>query len=373
MTTSAQHLDGKLTLGALAGWRDAPQAGYYGLGMDSSQDDRANFDLERRIRARRRPRCGRAIGRCWRERSPSRATPSARAAAGSPSIEETYTPVTAPGLGTNPTYLHSQATAAIDWRTSPGYSRTGGYYGVTLHDYTNTNGAYDFNRLDGDADSARSDPARDLGPLVPRQAQTTLGDDDLVPYFLLPSLGSGSTLAGLPQLAFSRSAFAPDVRPSSAGFRAGSGMDMAVFYDAGKVASRREDLNFERPGARLGLRRAVPRARFKRRCASRWRTDRKAGTSSSPAPPLSDLLMRTEPSTRTRRAVVVFALAVAAVAASLVVRGAGPQFYRDDPLSREPETADAAKVAARDIDLIPDLLPEHVHQAGRSGAERPRA
>ena len=37
VTTSAQHLDGKLTLGALAGWRDAPQAAYYGLGMDSSR------------------------------------------------------------------------------------------------------------------------------------------------------------------------------------------------------------------------------------------------------------------------------------------------------------------------------------------------
>ena len=78
--------------------------------------------------------------------------------------------------------------------------------------------------------------------------------------------------------------------------------------------------------------------------------------------------MRTEPSTRTRRAVVVFALAVAAVASSLVVRGAGPRFYRDDPLSREPETADAAKVAARDIDLIPDLL---LHMFTRPGDPAP--
>jgi hypothetical protein len=78
--------------------------------------------------------------------------------------------------------------------------------------------------------------------------------------------------------------------------------------------------------------------------------------------------MRTEPSTCTRRTVVVFALAVAAVASSLVVRGAGPRFYRDDPLSREPETADAAKVAARDIDLIPDLL---LHMFTRPGDPAP--
>ena len=43
-----------------------------------------------------------------------------------PSIEDAFTPATAPGLGANPTYIHSQATAAIDSRTSPGYSRKGG-------------------------------------------------------------------------------------------------------------------------------------------------------------------------------------------------------------------------------------------------------
>ena len=45
VTTSSQHLDGKLTVGALVGWRDAPEAAFYGLGMDTALNDRANFDL----------------------------------------------------------------------------------------------------------------------------------------------------------------------------------------------------------------------------------------------------------------------------------------------------------------------------------------
>ncbi len=35
VTTSSQHLDGKLTLGALVGWRDAPEAAFYGLLSDA--------------------------------------------------------------------------------------------------------------------------------------------------------------------------------------------------------------------------------------------------------------------------------------------------------------------------------------------------
>jgi hypothetical protein len=36
--------------------------------------------------------------------------------------------------------------------------------------------------------------------------------------------------------------------------------------------------------------------------------------------------------------------------------GATPRFYRDDPLAREPETADAAHVSKQDVELFPDLL-----------------
>ena len=51
--------------------------------------------------------------------------------------------------------------------------------------------------------------------------------------------------------------------------------------------------------------------------------------------------------------------AVAAVAAILGIaslRGASPRFYKDDPLSREPESADAAHVSRQEVDLLPDLM-----------------
>ena len=75
------------------------------------------------------------------------------------------------------------------------------------------------------------------------RVQSTVGDDDLVPYFLLPYLGSGTSLRGYPTGRFrDRHALL-----TSAEFRwiaSRVGLDMAIFYDAGKVANRREDLDF---------------------------------------------------------------------------------------------------------------------------------
>jgi hypothetical protein len=71
---------------------------------------------------------------------------------------------------------------------------------------------------------------------------------------------------------------------------------------------------------------------------------------------------------RSRRlAVMTAALAMAALS-TLVVRGAGPKFYRDDPLPREPETVSATKVQFKDVDLIPDLL---LHMFTKRGDSAP--
>ena len=75
-------------------------------------------------------------------------------------------------------------------------------------------------------------------------ARSTLDDADTVPYFLLPALGSGSTLRAYPSWRF---------RDRHSLLMSGEWrwivnrtlLDMALFYDAGKVAPRREELNFK--------------------------------------------------------------------------------------------------------------------------------
>jgi hypothetical protein len=82
--------------------------------------------------------------------------------------------------------------------------------------------------------------------------ETTLNDNDLIPYFLLPSLGSGSTLR-----AFSSDRFRDRHSMLMTGeFRwipNAWALDMAVFYDAGKVTSRRSDLDFKQLKSDVGI------------------------------------------------------------------------------------------------------------------------
>src|SRR5918993_2952070 len=135
-TLSPGHLHGRLQLGARVGWRDATQVGYYGLGITTDDDDRANYRLQETylgssatLRPVRRVVLAGGIGYEGYELEPGQGS--------HPSIETRFTQTTAPGLGSDPSFLHSEITGAIDWRTSPGYTRTGGYYGLTVHRFPN--------------------------------------------------------------------------------------------------------------------------------------------------------------------------------------------------------------------------------------------
>jgi hypothetical protein len=251
-TESRDHLGKRFSFGSRLGWRDATQVGYYGLGTNTQQEARANFRFQESYLD------GHAIFKPvrWVPLKGSVAYEHFNTTQGqglAPSIETRYTSQSAPGLGADPTYLHSQLSAGIDWRQAADYTRKGGLYQATFHDYRNKNGGvFSFQRLDGDL-VQHLPLLRETWVLSVRgRVQTTLNDNDLVPYFLLPALGSGSTLR-----AFATDRFRD--RHSmlmSAEFRwipNPFGLDMALFYDAGKVTSRRRDLNFKGLKSDVGI------------------------------------------------------------------------------------------------------------------------
>jgi hypothetical protein len=59
---------------------------------------------------------------------------------------------------------------------------------------------------------------------------------------------------------------------------------------------------------------------------------------------------------RRATALIVIAAAALALVCTAVLSGAGRKFYDDDPIARAPETQDASKAAAWDIEFISDLL-----------------
>jgi len=241
-TRTPWNASGRWMAGLRAGWRDAPQIGYYGTGPGTSADDRANFRIKQ----------GYGVGTVafrpsrWTRLEAEVAYEDYRNEEGTgraPSIETRYNPISAPGLFANLKYIHTEGTAAIDWRVSPDYTRTGGYYGVKFVDYSDRDKTYSFQRLDGEL-IQHLPILRETWVLSFRgRMQTTLDDDDNVPYYLLPYLGSGSTLRGYPTARFRDK----HSLLTSAEFRwipSRLALDMAFFYDAGKVTSRREDLDF---------------------------------------------------------------------------------------------------------------------------------
>ena len=250
-TESKDHLERRLSFGAKAGWRDATQVGFYGLGIQSSLDGVSRFRFQETYADGHFvlkpiwwiPIKGSVRYELWHTREGEGSDPS---------IETIYTPQTAPGLGADPNYIHSQLGVGIDSRHSPGYTRRGGLYYATLHDYHNTNGGtYSFQRLD--VDLIQHVPLlRENWVLVGRATgQTTLNDNDLIPYFLLPALGDGSTLRAFQTDRFRdrhSMVLSAEVRwiPANA-------VDMAVFYDAGKVTSRRRDFSFKQLKSDVGI------------------------------------------------------------------------------------------------------------------------
>jgi hypothetical protein len=160
-----------------------------------------------------------------------------------PSTEEIFDPIVgAPGLFTDFTYYRPRGYVQIDWRTTQNLERHDRpRFGVT---YATSGGFYrvDFNRVDAEIDQfiplVRANWVIALRALA---STTDINDGDVIPFFLLPTLGGGSELRGYPNFRFTdrhRMLLTAEYRWTASKF-----VDMAIFYEVGKVASRRSDLD----------------------------------------------------------------------------------------------------------------------------------
>ena len=233
---------GELTV--LGGWRDATEVAFYGFGMNTSSGDRTNYGFEQpfgsallTIRPTRRlflVRGGFEAAR-WDLKSGKGTAPS---------VDEVFTPGSLPGLDTTTTFLHSQATVGVDWRAAHGYARRGGFYGVTGHDYTDRDDALGFRRLDYEVIQHIPILRETWVVSLHGLARTTYDKgDQAAPFYMLPSLGGGSSLRGFSSFRFTdRHSL---LLQAEWRIMANRFFESAVFYDAGKVAARRSDLDLK--------------------------------------------------------------------------------------------------------------------------------
>lgn len=224
---------GRMTVQMRVNWLDAPDVAFYGAGNDSRQDDRTGFSyrattvgVSTRIQATRLFAVGGGIESIQME--------TGQAGQGT-----TASPITA----ADPAYRRSHVFAAIDSRTSAAFTRRGGLYRLDWSDYRQTNaGPYSFRRVDAEVQQfvpiLRENWVIALRALA-SSTSTASGQD--VPYFLMPDLGGSHTLRGYPAWRFrdrNRLLLTGEYR-----WTAGPFVDMALFMDAGSVASRAKDLD----------------------------------------------------------------------------------------------------------------------------------
>ena len=180
-----------------ARYLDAPDVKYYGIGMDSDKDaktffgytpwgggGRLDFDLSRHL----------SVGG-----GVNYIDIQTESGATGPSIEERFSPADTPGLELDQfKYVNSTARAAFDWRSQPGYSGSGGLYRAQFDDFReHDNDQYWYRSLE--AEVVQMMPLMRANWVIALRGLTTITDieeTDAVPYFMLPSLGGGTTLRG---------------------------------------------------------------------------------------------------------------------------------------------------------------------------------
>ena len=240
-TFQSPHFSGKrLRATARAGWLDAPRVGYYGLVAEAPSTDRTAFRLrETYADAALTWRPVKALelaGGAGRDAFDQRAGTGR-----SPSIETKFSSSTAPRLGEAATFTTLSGSAGLMWLESPAYSRHGGLVRWTLERYIR-------DRVDASFGVSRAEIVQHV-PLVREnwvislraRAEGILGDDANAPFYLLPSLGSGSTLRAYRTGRFRDTKsllFSGEWRwiPSPLA------IDLALFVDAGNVGRHWDDI-----------------------------------------------------------------------------------------------------------------------------------
>ena len=224
-------------------WTDATQVPFYGLGNETSKDDRVNYGLralEAGATVAFKPvpwyRIGGGIA--------LRRIEDREGVGSHPSIETFPTIGPLPGLFSEAKYTQATAFTGIDWRESSGYTRRGGLYSVALQDFRDADDGFSFRRVDAEIQQFLPVLKEHWVLAFRGLVQTTdVDDSQVVPYYLLPSLGGARRHRGYGDFRFQDR----HMMLVSAEYRwlPSRVIDMALFVDAGKVTRERGDLDFD--------------------------------------------------------------------------------------------------------------------------------
>jgi hypothetical protein len=242
---------GRLTFGTYARRNNYPQEDFFGVGPRARRDDHANFRFRETLVGARvgvKPVPITTFGGGIEYLRP---LVDAGRNSALPAIGARFDDTTAPGLSGAATFARTSAFLDIDYR-KPRNARRGGWYRVEASRFNEQSDAFTFNRLDADLRQYASILAERRVLAVRLFVSTSdPAAGARVPFYFMPSLGGHDSLRGFRDYRF-RGPHAI-LTQTEYRFEAWSGLDAALFYDAGKVALRRDDLNFKDLEAAYGF------------------------------------------------------------------------------------------------------------------------
>jgi outer membrane protein assembly factor BamA len=235
---------GRLMLGVRARRHNYPQEDFFGLGPGSRRGDHTSFQMSNTIvgglvGVKPAPRLTVGAGLEY-------SRPEVRRGRNTkvPTIDALFDDATAPGLIGERSFLRTSAFVDFDYR-QPKNARRGGWYKVEASRVGDDTDAFTFNRVDIDLRQYASilGERRVLAVRLFASTSDPVGGAR-IPFYSMPSLGGHDSLRGFRDYRF-RGPHAV-LTQTEYRFEIWSGLDAALFYDAGKVAARRSDLNFTR-------------------------------------------------------------------------------------------------------------------------------
>jgi hypothetical protein len=236
---------GRIEVGGNFFWNDFPQEDFFGIGNDSTEDQRTNYALEATDIsgfAALRPWFGVRVGGEIGYYSPSLGPGTDSRF---PSTEMVFTEAQAPGLSAQPPFVYKNVFLEIDRRDQRGNPRSGGLFRVKYGMWNDRElNEFDFARFD--AEAAYFFPIFDKKRVFALRTGVSYVNNDpdsRVPFYVLPYIGGSDTLRGYKEFRFRDE----NVMFMNAEYRweAFAGLDMALFFDAGKVRPDWEDINFK--------------------------------------------------------------------------------------------------------------------------------
>lgn len=235
-----RFLNDRVSLDFYAVRHNYPGLNYYGPGASSLKSGRSGFRLEdaafdfnATVRVARNFAVGGGAGYLINNVGPGNDSRFV-------SSDQVYR---VPGMELQANFTRLSAFAQYDTRDYAPGPRRGGNYFVQFHQFGDrTLGLHDFNRLDLEAQQyVPFFNRRRVIALRARSVMSFQQDGRTIPFYMQPTLGGQDDLRGYRPFRFRDN----NLLLMNAEYRweVFSGMDMALFVDAGKVAARRSDLD----------------------------------------------------------------------------------------------------------------------------------